>query len=217
MIPIRFACAVVALAIAAVVTPVGRAVAATNQVIEMPNGLKYTDTKTGDGAAATPGNKVSVHYTGWLYNNGAKGAKFDSSVDIGQPFQFTLGEYQVVAGVRSGSLALLADAGHNLGDVLGLALSWGAAVLGRRQPSGRFTYGLRSSSILAALANAIILLVVTGGIAWEAIWRISHPMPVASGIIVAVAAIGIFVNGGTALLFCAGAGDLNVKTAFFHL
>src|SRR5437660_10467313 len=124
---------------------------------------------------------------------------------------------EAVAGVLSGSLALLADAGHNLGDVLGLALSWGAAVLGRRQPSGRFTYGLRSSSILAALANAIILLVVTGGIAWEAIWRISHPMPVASGIIVAVAAVGIFVNGGTALLFASGAGDLNVKAAFSHL
>ena len=83
-------------------TPVGRAVAATNQVIEMPNGLKYTDTKTGDGAAATPGNKVSVHYTGWLYNNGAKGAKFDSSVDRGQPFQFTLGAHQVIAGWDEG-------------------------------------------------------------------------------------------------------------------
>ncbi len=124
---------------------------------------------------------------------------------------------EAVAGIFSGSLALLADAGHNLGDVLGLGLSWGAAVLGRRQPSGRFTYGLRSSSILAALANAIILLVVTGGIAWEAIWRISHPVQVASGIIVAVAAVGIFVNGGTALLFSSGTGDLNVKAAFSHL
>jgi cobalt-zinc-cadmium efflux system protein len=123
---------------------------------------------------------------------------------------------EAVAGIFSGSLALLADAGHNLADVLGLSLSWGAAVLGRRQPSGRFTYGLRSSSILAALANAIILLVVTGGIAWEAIWRISHPVQVASGILVAVAAIGILVNGGTALLF-SSAGDLNVKSAFFHL
>jgi cobalt-zinc-cadmium efflux system protein len=123
---------------------------------------------------------------------------------------------EAIAGIFSGSLALLADAGHNLADVLGLALSWGAAVLGRRQPSGRFTYGLRSSSILAALANAIILLVVTGGIAWEAIWRIGHPVQVASGILVAVAAIGIFVNGGTALLF-SSAGDLNVKSAFFHL
>jgi cobalt-zinc-cadmium efflux system protein len=122
-----------------------------------------------------------------------------------------------IAGIVSESLALLADAGHNLGDVLGLSLSWGAAVLSRRQPSGRFTYGLRSSSILAALANAIILLVVTGGISWEAIWRITHPVPVASGIMIAVAAVGIFVNGGTALLFASGAGDLNVKSAFLHL
>jgi FKBP-type peptidyl-prolyl cis-trans isomerase len=102
MILIRFTCAVLALAIAAAVTPLGRVDAATNQVIEMPNGLKYTDTKTGDGAAATPGNKVSVHYTGWLYNNGTKGTKFDSSVDRGQPFQFTLGAHQVIAGWDEG-------------------------------------------------------------------------------------------------------------------
>jgi FKBP-type peptidyl-prolyl cis-trans isomerase len=102
MILIRCACAVLALAIAAAVPLLGRVDAATNQVIEMPNGLKYTDTKTGDGATATPGNKVSVHYTGWLYNNGAKGAKFDSSVDRGQPFQFTLGAHQVIAGWDEG-------------------------------------------------------------------------------------------------------------------
>src|SRR5438046_3325972 len=130
--------------------------------------------------------------------------------DYGRAFAVGIGlnlAYVIVEatfGALSGSLALLADAGHNLGDVLGLALSWGAAVLSRRQPSGRFTYGLRSSSILAALANAIILLVVTGGIAWEAIWRIGHPVQVASGIIIAVAAIGIFVTGGASLLFSPG-------------
>jgi FKBP-type peptidyl-prolyl cis-trans isomerase len=102
MILIRFACAVLALAITAALPLLGRVDAATNQVIEMPNGLKYTDTKTGDGAAATSGNKVSVHYTGRLYNNGAKGAKFDSSVDRGQPFQFTLGAHQVIAGWDEG-------------------------------------------------------------------------------------------------------------------
>ena len=102
MILIRFACAVLALAIVAAATPLRRANTAANQVIEMPNGLKYTDTKTGDGATATSGNKVSVHYTGWLYNNGAKGAKFDSSVDRGQPFQFTLGAHQVIAGWDEG-------------------------------------------------------------------------------------------------------------------
>ena len=102
MILIRFACAVLALVIAAAAPPLERVDAATNQVIEMPNGLKYTDTKTGDGSTATSGNKVSVHYTGWLYNNGAKGAKFDSSVDRGQPFQFTLGAHQVIAGWDEG-------------------------------------------------------------------------------------------------------------------
>ena len=121
-------------------------------------------------------------------------------------------------GVFSGSLALLADAGHNLGDVLGLALSWGAAVLSRRGPTQRFTYGLRSSSILAALANAIILLVVTGGIAWEAVLRLSHPVPVAGGTVAWVAAIGILVNGFTALLFAPGRSrDLNVRSAFLHM
>lgn len=121
-------------------------------------------------------------------------------------------------GIVSGSLALLADAGHNLGDVLGLMLSWGAAVLSRRQPSHRFTYGLRSSSILAALANAIVLLVVTGGIAWEALSRLSHPVAVAGATVAWVAAIGILVNGATALLFVRGSRrDLNIKSAFLHM
>src|ERR1700731_5529 len=102
-------------------------------------------------------------------------------------------------GALSGSLALLADAGHNLGDVLALGLSWGGARLSGRQPSARFTSGLRSSSILAALAIAIILLVVTGGIAWEGLWRLSHPVPVAGGAIAWGAGVGILGNGGTAL------------------
>jgi len=121
-------------------------------------------------------------------------------------------------GVASGSLALVADAGHNLGDVLGLFLSWGAAVLSRRRPGGRYTYGYRASSILAALANAVILLVVTGGIAWESLWRLWHPVPVAGVTIAWVAAIGILVNGGTALLFAAGRrDDLNLRSTFLHM
>jgi cobalt-zinc-cadmium efflux system protein len=125
---------------------------------------------------------------------------------------------EAVAGVLSHSLALLADGGHNLSDVLGLGLSWGAVVLSRRSPSGRFTYGLGSSSILAALTNAVILLLVTGGIAWEAVLRLAAPVPVASGVIVWVAAAGIAVNGATALLFASGrTRDLNVKSAFLHM
>ena len=124
MILIRFACAVLALAIAAAVPLLGRVDAATNQVIEMPNGLKYTDTKTGDGATATPGNKVSVHYTGWLYNNGAKGAKFDSSVDRGQPFQFTLGAHQVIAGWDEGVAGMKVGGKRTL--IIPPALGYGA-------------------------------------------------------------------------------------------
>ncbi len=138
------------------------------------------------------------------------------AIGIGLNLAYVAGE--AVAGIVSGSLALLADSGHNLGDVLGLSLSWGAAVLSRRQPTGRFTYGLRSTSILAALANAITLLVVTGGIAWEAVWRITHPVPVAGGIVIWVAAAGILINGATALLFASGRRrDLNVRSAFLHM
>ena len=102
MVQIRLAGAAVALAILAVSAPIGRSDAADNQVTEMPDGLKYTDTKIGDGATAKAGNKVSVNYTGWLYENGAKGKKFDSSLDRGQPFQFTLGAHQVIAGWDEG-------------------------------------------------------------------------------------------------------------------
>ncbi|MGH2930262.1 MAG: cation diffusion facilitator family transporter, partial [Solirubrobacteraceae bacterium] len=138
------------------------------------------------------------------------------AIGIALTLAFVCGE--AAAGVVAHSMALLADAGHNLGDALGLGMSWGAAVLSRRQPSGRFTYGLRSSSILAALVNAVILLVVTGGIAWEAVLRLAHPVAVAGGVVAWVAAVGILVNGATALLFASGSGhDLNVKSAFLHM
>jgi len=102
MISIRLAGAALALAFLAVSTPAGRSDAADNQVTEMPDGLKYTDTKIGDGATARAGNKVSVHYTGWLSDNGAKGKKFDSSFDRGQPLPFMLGAHQVIAGWEEG-------------------------------------------------------------------------------------------------------------------
>ena len=121
-------------------------------------------------------------------------------------------------GVVSGSLALLADAGHNMGDVLGLSLAWGAAILGRSRPSGRYTYGLRSSSILAALVNALILLLITGGIAWQSVLRLQHPAAVDSRVMIWVAAVGIAVNGGTALMFASGhPRDLNLRAIFAHM
>ena len=121
-------------------------------------------------------------------------------------------------GIVSHSLALLADAGHNLGDVLALAAAWGASILGQRRPAGRYTYGFRGSTILVALGNAVLLLVITGGIAWEAIRRLQSPEPLSGMTVVVVAAIGIVINGSTALLFMAGRrGDLNIRAAFLHL
>jgi len=120
-------------------------------------------------------------------------------------------------GAWSHSLSLLADAGHNLSDVLGLLLAWGATVLAARQPTARRTYGLRRSSILAALLNAIVLLLAVGGIAWEAIHRFMQPAPVASGTVMAVAGIGFFVNSFTAWLFMSGQHDLNIRGAFLHM
>jgi cobalt-zinc-cadmium efflux system protein len=125
---------------------------------------------------------------------------------------------EVVYGLRIDSLALLADAGHNLSDVLGLLLAWGASVLVKRASSARFTYGLRGTSILAALANATLLTLVTGAIAWEAVLRLAHPAAVEGRTVMAVAAVGIAVNLATALLFMSGRkNDLNVRAAFAHM
>lgn len=121
-------------------------------------------------------------------------------------------------GFYADSLALLADAGHNLSDVLGLALAWGAAALARRPPGGRFTYGLRGSTIWAALGNAMMLLVAVGAIAWEALRRIADPEPVAAGVVIAVALTGVVINGASAALFLRGRkDDLNVRGAFLHM
>ncbi|MBT8368568.1 MAG: cation diffusion facilitator family transporter [Deltaproteobacteria bacterium] len=125
---------------------------------------------------------------------------------------------EVVFGLLADSLALLADAGHNLSDVLGLILAWGAAYLTQREATDRRTYGWRKSSILAALFNAIILLVAIGGIGWEAIRRFNQPSHVAGATIIWVAAMGVIINGITALLFMSGRkSDLNIRGAFLHM
>ena len=125
---------------------------------------------------------------------------------------------QVVFGIAAHSLALIADAAHNFGDVLGLLLAWWATYLSRTQPTVRRTYGLGRSSILAALANAILLLVAVGGITWEAIRRFSNAEEVAGKTVIVVAAIGVVINGLTAMLFFSGRKrDLNVKAAFLHM
>jgi cobalt-zinc-cadmium efflux system protein len=115
-------------------------------------------------------------------------------------------------------MALVADAGHNLSDVLGLLLAWGASVLVKRTPTRRFTYGLRGTTILAALVNASLLLLVTGAIAWEALVRLHAPEPVAGMTVIVVAAIGVVVNLGTALLFMRGREhDLNIRATYLHM
>jgi cobalt-zinc-cadmium efflux system protein len=125
---------------------------------------------------------------------------------------------EVAFGLLSDSLTLLADAGHNLSDVMGLLIAWGATNLERRSPTRRFTYGLRRTSVLAALANAILLLVSIGAIAWEAIRRLREPAPVSGLTMIWVAAVGVVVNGITASLFIGGRkGDLNVRGAFLHM
>ena len=121
-------------------------------------------------------------------------------------------------GLWSGSMALLADAGHNLSDVAGLALAWGGLHLSQRPASPRFTYGLKRSGILAALANAVLLLVACGAIAVEAVQRLIAPEPVPGLTVMAVAAVGILVNGVTAYLFAKGRkGDVNIRGAYLHM
>jgi cobalt-zinc-cadmium efflux system protein len=125
---------------------------------------------------------------------------------------------EVIYGRLANSLALVADAGHNLSDVLGLALAWGAMVLARRSPTLKRTYGFRRSSILAALINAAVLLISVGAIAWEAVSRLRNPNLVEEITVIWVAAIGILINAGTALMFMSGRkGDLNIRGAFIHL
>jgi cobalt-zinc-cadmium efflux system protein len=142
----------------------------------------------------------------------------DAAFAIGTALNILLVIGQVAFGIAAGSLALVSDAVHNLGDALGLILAWAAAVLGRRPPSARRTYGFGRSSILASLANAVVLLIGVGAIALEAVRRLLHPEPVAGNLVIWVAAAAIIINGATALLFMRGREkDLNVRGAFLHM
>jgi cobalt-zinc-cadmium efflux system protein len=152
------------------------------------------------------------------HHHGHSAVAFGRAFAIGMTVNFAYVVAEAVWGVVANSLALLADAGHNFGDVLGLGVAWFAAWLGGRAPSERYTYGLRGSSILAALSNGVLLLVVTGGIAWAAILRLAHPQASAGGTVIAVALVGVVVNGSTAMMFASGRkGDVNVRGAFLHM
>lgn len=145
-------------------------------------------------------------------------ASFGRAFAIGIALNSGFVVVEAIYGYASGSMALVADAGHNLSDVLGLVAAWTAAVLSKRAPTPRFTYGLRGSSILAALFNAVFLLVAVGAIAWEAVLRLINPEPVAGVTVMVVAGIGIAINGITAWLFASGRkGDLNIRGAYLHM
>ncbi len=145
-------------------------------------------------------------------------ASFDRAFAIGIGLNIAFVAVEALVGLRIDSVALLADAGHNLSDVLGLAVAWGGATLARTPPSKRFTYGLKGSTILAALTNALLLLVALGAIVLEASQRFAEPAPVAGLTVSMVAGVGIAVNAATAWLFARGRkGDVNIRGAYLHM
>jgi len=160
------------------------------------------------------------HHHGHSHDHGHSHAPadFGRAFLIGTILNIGIVGLQAVYGVLAHSTALLADAGHNLSDVLSLIVAWGAASLARRSASARYTYGLKGSSILAALFNATFLLVVLGGLGWEAIRRFSQPESVDAMTVMVVAGIGIAGNGITAWLFARGReGDINIRGVYLHM
>ena len=145
-------------------------------------------------------------------------ARYDRSFALGALLNIGFVMVEAVYGLLANSTALLADAGHNLSDVMGLLLAWGAVWLGRRLPRGRYTYGFGNASILASLLNAMILLIAVGAILMEAATRLVQPEPVAETTVMVVAVIGIVINGWTAWLFFGGQKqDINLRGAYLHM
>ena len=145
-------------------------------------------------------------------------ANFDRAFAIGIGVNIAFVAIEAFFGWKVNSLALLADAGHNLGDVAGLVLAWAGAFAGKLRPDARYTYGWKRASILAAFTNAVLLLVAMGSLAWEAVGRLGSPQPVQGITVMLVAGIGIGVNLGTALLFMRGREhDINIRGAFVHM
>jgi cobalt-zinc-cadmium efflux system protein len=156
-------------------------------------------------------------HTHGAHGHGHAPDDFDQAFALGIALNIVFVAVEAFYGWKVDSLALLADAGHNLSDVAGLVLAWGGALAGRVRPDARHTYGFKRATILAAFANALLLLVAMGSLAWEAAGRLRAPQPADGTTIIVVAAIGIVVNGATALLFMRGRHDLNVRGAFLHM
>ena len=156
--------------------------------------------------------------------HGGHGGIATAPDDLGWRFKLAIGLNLLIVvgqglfGWWAQSMALIADAGHNLSDVLGLVVAYAAVLLSRRKPTSRYTYGLGHSSIVAALFNAAFLLVAVGALSWEAIERLRNPPPVQGGVVMVVAAIALVLNGFTAWLFMSGSkNDLNLRGAFLHM
>lgn len=149
--------------------------------------------------------------------HGLAPSRFDRAMLLGVALNSVFVAIELACGILGNSLALVADAGHNASDVLGLLLAWGASWLARLPPTARYTWGFRRTTIYAALGNAVLLLVACGVILWEAWHRLSTPAPVASWTMIVVAAIGVVINTLTALLFMRGHRDANVRGAFLHM
>lgn len=148
----------------------------------------------------------------------------NQTTNYGKAFKLSIGLnllfviVEAAYGFSTQSLALIADAGHNLSDVLSLVIAWGALVLSQRLPTKKHTYGLKNSSILASLFNAVLLLVAVGAIAWESISRFSDPVVISGSTVASVAFVGILINTLSAMLFLKGRHkDLNIKGAFLHM
>lgn len=144
-------------------------------------------------------------------------ADFGRAFAIGIVLNTAFVAVEAVAGIIYGSMALVADAGHNLSDVLALALAWIASIAAKRPATGRFTYGYKSSTILAALANALMLAIAIGAILFETIHRLTEPQAPQPGAMMVVAGIGIAINALTAMLFMRGQSDLNIRGAYLHM
>ena len=157
------------------------------------------------------------HNHGHGGGHGHAPASFGTAFLLGVALNLGFVIVEAIYGILGNSVALLADAGHNASDVLALTVAWAASELVKRAPTARFSYGLRGSSILAALFNAVFLLVIVGAISWEAIRRLGSPEPVAGKTVMIVAAVGIVVNGVTASLFAGGQSDINLRGAFVHM
>ena len=152
------------------------------------------------------------------HHSHAHAASYNRAFVIGIALNVAFVLVEAFYGWQADSLALLSDAGHNLSDVLGLLMAWGGFYLARLRPNRKHTYGWGRATILAALFNALILLIAIGGIVWEAISRFSHPVPIQGGVVMLVAAVGVVINGITAWMFMSGnKDDLNLRGAFLHM